>query len=149
MKKLLSVLALVFALVGCAGGLNVEKFTAQLEETEYASVKVKYVTGTEVGDIEAYLTEEDKDFRDALIETLNGLDLTKAESQDKIFGTPVFYIDLHNAASEDYARFSVYESADASTVVVLNNEGYVNYTVNAATEVEALLADVFNYYTAE
>lgn len=150
MKKLLMAFALVVALVGCgASKLDAATYTKQLSETELASVKVKYVTGDEeVGDIEAYLTEEDGEFRTALVGAIEGATLTKAEKQDKIFGTPVLYIDLNKIVDDNYARYSVYETADGLVVVLLNNEEYVNYTVDTAA-VETIESTIFDYFTAE
>ena len=154
MKKLLSVLALALALCGCGNNTNnnndkvdenkpaalatldVATYLTELEKTD--SKKVRYDLLTDTYEIEGRFTAEETDFVASVKSAMAALTLTEAASQEKVYGTPKFHMDLNAAYDSNYARFAVFETAEGMIVVILTNEGFKNYTVTDTTQVTAL-----------
>ena len=163
MKKLLTVFALVLALTGCAQEpevdetpkgpqplqtLDVVNYAAQFEETTFGNIRYDLVVD-ETLEIEGRFQEEETEFVSTVATALKGLSLTKAESQERIYGTPRLYLDLHNVSFTNYARFAVYELEDAKIVEIRTNEGYIYYTVDDETQVTALYNLFITNYPVE
>ena len=155
MKKLLSVLVLALALCGCANKentndtngdankpaalatLDATTYATELANTEFAEVRYDLLTATR--EIEGRFKAEEETFVTSVKDAIAALTLTEAASQEKVMGTPTFYMDLHAAYASNYARFSVYDTTDGTVVVILTNEGFKNYTVDT-TQIDALYA---------
>ena len=155
MKKLLSVLVLALALCGCANKentndtnvdtnkpaalatLDAATYATELTNTDYA--EVRYDLLTETREIEGRFKAEEATFVTSVKDAIAALTLTEAANQEKVMGTPTFYMDLHAAYASNYARFSVYDTTDGKVVVILTNEGFKNYIVEP-TQIDALYA---------
>lgn len=163
MKKLLTVFALVLALVGCTQKpveddtpkgpaalqtLDVANYVAQFEETEYELIRYDLVVD-ETTEIEGRFTEEEATFVTTVATALKEITLTKAESQERIYGTPKFYMDLHSVSATNYARFAIYEVEGGLVVDIRTNEGNIYYTVEDATQVETFFNLFITNYAVE
>ena len=151
MKKLLTALALVLALTGCASEpkeddkpqeptaiqtLDVATFTTELSNTELGEVRYDLVTAER--EIEGRFTAEETEFVESVKTALTGLTLTEATETTKFTAAPTFYIDLHAAYASNYARVGIYTVEGGMVVEVRTNEGFKQYTVADTTQVEAL-----------
>lgn len=164
MKKLLTALALVLALTGCASEpkedenktqdpaaiqtLDVATYTTELGNTEYGEIRYDLVTAER--EIEGRFTEEEAEFVTSVTTALNALTLTEATETLTFTAAPTFYIDLHASYATNYARVGIHDVEDGMVVEVRTNEGFKQYTVNDTTQVEALY-DLFetNYPVEE
>lgn len=156
MKKLLAALAFVLTLTGCSSTpkeptLDLETYVSELENTELTAVKIDYLVGVindEEVEAEGRLTAEDGEVHKALVNALKELTLTKAEDQAKIYGSATLYIDLNGVIDENYARIAVYEG-DTTKVVILTNDGYVNYDLADATQLDTLKTTITDRFLEE
>ena len=148
MKKLLTALALVLALTGCASEpkeddkpqepaaiqtLDVATFTTELSNTELGEVRYDLVTAER--EIEGRFTTEETEFVESV---KTALTLTEVTETTKFTIAPTFYVDLHAAYASNYARVAIYTVEGGMVVEVRTNEGFKQYTVADTTQVEAL-----------
>ena len=148
MKKLLTALALVLALTGCASEpkeddkpqepaaiqtLDVATFTTELSNTELGEVRYDLVTAER--EIEGRFTTE---VVESVKTALTALTLTEVTETTKFTIAPTFYVDLHAAYASNYARVAIYTVEGGMVVEVRTNEGFKQYTVADTTQVEAL-----------
>ena len=157
MKKLLSALVLALALCGCTtekpntdtpsalATLDVPTYVTELEKTKPTSIKIDYVVDAKT-ELEGRLIEEDSAVISAIATELKGWSLTKAEDQNKIYGSTTLYIDLNAVVDTNYARVAVYEG-ETTKIVVHTNEGFVNYDLSAETPVSGLQKIIVDYFT--
>lgn len=161
MKKLLTVLVLVLALCGCGNNsteqekenntpaglttLDVPTYVAELGNTAFESIKLRYVN-EEGNRIEGRLTAEDSDVRTSLSTELNKLVVTKSSDQSKIYETPTLYIDLNAVTDANYARVAIYD-LETVKVVVLTNDGFVNYDLSADANFDSIVTIIVDYFT--
>lgn len=151
MKKLLTALALVLALTGCASEpkeddkpqeptaiqtLDVATFVTELTNTEVGEVRYDLVTETR--EIEGRFTAEETEFVESVKTALTALTLTEVTEATKFTTAPTFYIDLHAAYASNYARVGIYTVEGGMVVEVRTNEGFKQYSVADTTQVEAL-----------
>ena len=165
MKKLLSALVLALALCGCSttpqdevdtpaslATLDVPTYVTELEKTEPTSIKIDYVyyveteEGLEEAEVEGRLTADDAAVVTSLATELSSWTLTESEDQSKIYGSATLYIDLNAVIDSNYARVAVYEG-DVTKVVVLTNDGFVNYDLSADTPASGLETIILDYFT--
>lgn len=168
MKKLLTALALVLALTGCASEpkedetpkgpaaiatLDAATFAGEMETTAIENVKVDTIYVDEEGahEIEERLAETETELRTSVVNSLKSLTLTKAESQEKVYGDMTLFIDLYTVLDTNYARLALFNIDGVEVLVVKTNEGFVNYTVDeaASTTLATISNEIVAHYTAE
>lgn len=150
MKKLLMTCALVLGLVaGCSSTksnvLDSAAFSSALSSADASVVRV-YVTTEEVRNLPTVDKKADglgEDAVDTIKTAIDALSLTEAESQDKIYGDPHYFVEINRVIDENYMKFTVY----ADTLVVANADEHVNYALDA--DQYTALATVFEGFIAE
>lgn len=141
MKKMITAFALAMVvLAGCGAPENSkEGFTADLGKTEDNKVRV-YAADLE--DLTSYIADANlatlaenglEGFKEEVTTVLEGLTLTEDANQEKVYGNPVFFIDLNNVMDDNYQRFIVYENI----IVIADKDSFKNYTLDDASK-EAL-----------
>ncbi len=162
MKKILSALALLLVVAGCSNTpkepekpegpaaittLDCATFAEELGNTATENVRV-YVADYEKptsGLVELNLDSDD--LKNEIKTVLSGLELEKAENQDKVYGTALFFVDLNKTLDTNYARVILIDS----TLTVQTREGFVNYTVDdeAAAQIKVITDALIDAYVEE
>ena len=155
MKRFLTALALLLVVAGCSNApaetekpqdenkpaaittLDTATFVSEMENTAVIKVFVADYEDLTATAVEEHLSHEDEVVKE-ISGTLASLNLEKASDQNKVYGMPLFFIDLNSVVDSNYTRFVVFEGV----AVVQTNEGFVNYTLDdAATETLKGLTD--------
>lgn len=170
MKKLITAFALVTVmLAGCSGNgqtkpeepttetvtLDAPSFTTELGNTADEKVRV-YLSNPER--ISSALADESvaalvanyeglKDVKSQVQTVLAGLTLTEDADQNKVYGDPVFFVDLNKVMDANYQRFVVYENM----IVIAAGDTFKNYTLDDASKeaITTLYNDILTVLTAE
>ena len=146
MKKLFMALAAALVLTGCSTStetpdantdtpaettgttLDVASFAEQLSQTDAAAVRV-YVTTDAARDTAALDTKADAE---GMLETVTGIvegaAAEVAESQDKVYDNPYYFVELNKPIDDNFIRFVVYGDG---TLVIANRDSFTNYTLSS------------------
>ncbi len=148
MKKFLSALALLLVVAGCSNApaengnsseedqsaaittLDAATFAKELESTETVKFYVNDPEDTSVTLAEGEFDADTADAKKEVADTISSLDLKEADDQKKVYGTPLFIVDLNAVSAPNYARFAVFEDV----VVIQTKDKFVNYTLDDASE---------------
>lgn len=143
MKKVLSTLALLLVVAGCSTAPETDKpqddnkpaaittldaptFASEMENTETIKVYVADYEDPTSTAVEENLKDENSETTKAVMDAIAAMNLEKADSQEKVYGTLTFFIDLNHVYDSNYTRFAVIDDV----IVVQTNEGFVNYTLD-------------------
>lgn len=140
MKKMITAFALAMVvLAGCGAKetLTTSSFTASLEKTADESVRVYFANPESLSNpladssIATY-SENEKlaGLKSSIIDLVKGLTLTEDADQNKVYGNPVFFVDLNKVSDDNYERFVVFENM----VVVATGDEFKNYTLDDASK---------------
>lgn len=140
MKKMITAFALAMVvLAGCGAKetLTTSSFTASLEKTADESVRVYFANPENLSNpladssIATY-SENEKlaGLKSSIIDLVKGLTLTEDADQNKVYGNPVFFVDLNKVSDDNYERFVVFENM----VVVATGDEFKNYTLDDASK---------------
>lgn len=161
MKKILIALCAAFVLAGCSNSttpnepttennetvvseLTVESFNEQLSSTEAGKVRV-YVSSEENRSAVALDTKADEALVKEIQTVISETKAEQAESQDKIFDDPYYFVELNTRLDDNFIRFVVYGD---NTLMIANANEYVNYTLTAES-FEALATAFEGLVTAD
>lgn len=154
MKKLITAFALVTVmLAGCSTTdtpapeepitetetitLDAPSFSTELGKTEDEKVRVYLANKEELsstlvdGNIKFFAEMESlTGLKEELTTLIGGLTLTEDADQNKVYGDPVFFVDLNKVFDSNYARFVVFENM----ITISSKESHKNYTLDDASK---------------
>lgn len=165
MKKFLSVLALLLVVAGCSNApaenentlnenqpaaittLDAATFAKELESTETVKFYVTDPEDTSATLAEGQFDADTADSKQEVADTIASLTLEEASDQEKVYGTPMFIVDLNAVSASNYARFAVFEDV----VVIQTKDSFVNYTYDdaAAESINTLIDSLVATFAPE
>lgn len=147
MKKLFMALAAALVLTGCSTStetpdantdtpaettgttLDAASFAEQLSQTDAAAVRV-YVTTDAARDTAALdvKVEDNTEMLETVTGIVEGAAAEVAESQDKVYDNPYYFVELNKPIDDNFIRFVVYGDG---TLVIANRDSFTNYTLSS------------------
>lgn len=152
MKKMITAFALAMVvLAGCSSKtenetpkdepttvtLDATTFSTEMGKTEDDNIRVYFANPEKVssafadGKIASYGEKYGlAELKTDVTSVISGLALTEDADQNKVYGDPLFFVDLNKVLDENYQRFVVYENM----IVIVAGDSFKNYTLDDASK---------------